>query len=425
MSGIVETAKQARAALKRAFPGQKFSVTSGSSIDIRWTDDGSSPTVEQVQDALLAAGCAKARTSWDNKRYLDSPGGGSFWFDRYNVAERAAEQQERERRHREYRAERQRVNQVIADARRAKCASIAPLPNQATPPITDPSIHTAFEALRQRAETEVAAHGTEGRRASWAPPLILGEDLALACLELDYLTNDDKLIGRLWATFATPKRSSRWLREHTSTLPLREAHCRGFERYAGATRPPRSALLFEAQRTESGEWRFGPQECFPSYRSERGSAYAWEQLIRDREQARLTYSQPEQTDALERRLAELDKQIAAIDADDHVKATAHRERQQLRQRALELARARILDFIGAPDAQMQLAARLWGHCCTCGKELTDPISLERGIGPDCLEHRTKTARSLAQDGHSPENIAVVIGMPVDFVTAVLREMQTV
>ena len=56
----------------------------------------------------------------------------------------------------------------------------------------------------------------------------------------------------------------------------------------------------------------------------------------------------------------------------------------LRQRVIELARVRVLEFAGAPGLQMQAASRLWGRCFNCGKELTDPISLERGIGPDCL-----------------------------------------
>jgi Family of unknown function (DUF6011) len=100
---------------------------------------------------------------------------------------------------------------------------------------------------------------------------------------------------------------------------------------------------------------------------------------------------------------------------------ALRERQQLRQRALELARVRALDFIDAPNTQMQLAGRLSGHCCVCWKKLTDPVSLERAIGPDCYAAKIKTAKHLARDGRSPELIAVVIGMPVAFVNEILSE----
>jgi uncharacterized protein DUF6011 len=93
----------------------------------------------------------------------------------------------------------------------------------------------------------------------------------------------------------------------------------------------------------------------------------------------------------------------------------------MRQRALELARARVLEFVGAPDAQMMTAARLWGHCCICGKALTDPVSLERGIGPDCFADRVDYIRRSASAGRSPEKIAAVAGMSLEFVSAILEE----
>jgi len=74
-------------------------------------------------------------------------------------------------------------------------------------------IFAAFETLRQRAEAEVTIAEDAERRPSWAPPLILGAELGEACYTLGYLTDDDKWIARLWAIFATPKRSGRWLRE--------------------------------------------------------------------------------------------------------------------------------------------------------------------------------------------------------------------
>jgi hypothetical protein len=71
MNPTAEIARAARAALKQAFPGSKISVTSTCGVWVRWIDDG--PTVEQVQDVLLAAGCAEARKSWNGERYLDPP----------------------------------------------------------------------------------------------------------------------------------------------------------------------------------------------------------------------------------------------------------------------------------------------------------------------------------------------------------------
>jgi hypothetical protein len=428
MTSIVDTAKAARAALKQAFPGNKISVTSSHDITVRWTDDG--PTIEQIQDALLAASCAVADTTWRGDRCLKFPDGlwGSYYLDRYNAAARAAEVQEWERLREESRAKEQRVNIAMAAARAAKAHEQAP-PHMPKPAAADPAVVERFEALRPRAERDIAVRSSEDqqRRPSWAPPLILGERLAEICLELEYLTLDDKWIGRLWANFATPKRTSRWLREHTSTLPLHGIACRGFELYAGGTRGTRMTLLFEAQRTETGDWQLGPREYPAAYRSPR--EHQWSRLIREREQLQYeretwhgSYSE-ERRRQIEISLAELQRQIDAIDAEDRAAATTYYDRKNLRQEALELTRSRVLDFIGAPDAQMQLAGRLWGHCCICGKELSDPVSLERGIGPECIKHKIEFIHQLAADGCKLEAITLMTGMPADFVTEVLKEAQ--
>jgi hypothetical protein len=381
-----EASKKIRAALRSAFPSTKFTVSLSSGHLVMWTDDG--PSVTEVEDALLAAGCAKAKTAWNDTRYIEVAGD-TLYFDRFNAAERAAYQQDLEHRKQEYAAQQQREVEAVKQAQQAKRAAAEPLRRQNSPPVQDPAVFEAFEKLRQRAETEAPIHADAERRPSWAPPLILGEELAEGCLELEYLTLDDKWIGRLWATFATPKRSGHWLREHVSSLPLQGISCRGFELYAGGTRGTRGGLLFEAQREESGAWRFGPHEWPAEYWSPRQRE--WEGLIRDRERARSICSHPSQAQDLELRLANLTRKIEAIDAEDAVKAKAHRDRQQLRQRVLELARARVLDFIGAPDAQMQAAGRLCGHCCNCWRELTDLVSLERGIGPECLKHKVNSS----------------------------------
>jgi hypothetical protein len=152
----------------------------------------------------------------------------SFWFDRYNAAERTAEQQAREQRQLEYEAERQRENEAVVAAQRVKANAIEPIKWSPSAPTTDPTAFEAFETLRQRAESDVSSDADRTRRPTWVPPLILGAELGELCYELGYLTDDDKWIGRLWAIFATPKRSGRYLREHVSNLPLAGISCRGF-----------------------------------------------------------------------------------------------------------------------------------------------------------------------------------------------------
>jgi len=59
------------------------------------------------------------------------------------------------------------------------------------------------------------------------------------------------------------------------------------------------------------------------------------------------------------------------------------QKQKLRIRATELAAQRVAEFAGDPDTQMKLAGKLTSSCCFCGRTIFDPISLERGIGPEC------------------------------------------
>jgi Family of unknown function (DUF6011) len=61
-------------------------------------------------------------------------------------------------------------------------------------------------------------------------------------------------------------------------------------------------------------------------------------------------------------------------------------------RIVELGKVRLLEFAGATDVQMQEAGRYCGHCCVCGKALSDPISIECGIGPEC-RHRFQVSTS--------------------------------
>ena len=67
-------------------------------------------------------------------------------------------------------------------------------------------------------------------------------------------------------------------------------------------------------------------------------------------------------------------------------------RLQKLEHAVELGQARVMDFAGAPDEQMRAGGRFCGRCCICGKALTDPHSIELGIGPECRHELHLTAR---------------------------------
>jgi len=151
MITTAEASRKIRAALRTAFPGTKFAVALSAGCSITWTDEG--PSVVQVEDALLAAGCGESKISWDDKRYIridTDRSNDTLYFDRFNAAERAAYQQHLERRREEERAFAQHTAEVIRDAYKAKRAAIAPLKDHTPPPIQDATVFEAFERLRQR-----------------------------------------------------------------------------------------------------------------------------------------------------------------------------------------------------------------------------------------------------------------------------------
>jgi hypothetical protein len=413
-----ETTRTLKAILRKQFPACKFSITRGGEY-ITWTDDG--PTQVAVEDAIIAAGLVEIHHGYDNKRWLRlrEYGGNSIYLDRYNAAERAAELQNAERRRTQWREQQQHAEAAVAAARQTKCDAVAAL--QHHPSERDDSqlqaAYGAFDLLRQRAEAAVAIEQEQQereRRPSWAPPLTLDGELLELCIALGYLAPDAAPIARLWASYADPKRSRTVLRDTISTLPLSGIACRGFQLFAGSERGNSGDLLFEAQRAEAGVWRFGPK----IYSTFFAPSSKWEQLTRDRATAEHRLAEFGDTH-LRDEIARLTRLVAEIDAQDLATANKRRLHSEQRTRVLQLAQQRVLEFVGAPDAQMQAAARLCGHCCICFKALTDPISLERGIGPDCYATCVNFIRINA--GASVELLARVTGMPPAFVAEVINE----
>jgi hypothetical protein len=112
---MVEAARRAKSALRKAFPGTKFSVQTSGSICVEWADDG--PAVEQVKDVVLTIGGVEVKHGWNNERWLNvSNGRGGFYFDRYSVPERTAWAEKLERQHLEHQQARKAIEAVLVQS---------------------------------------------------------------------------------------------------------------------------------------------------------------------------------------------------------------------------------------------------------------------------------------------------------------------
>jgi Large polyvalent protein associated domain 29 len=172
-----EAARQIRSALKVAFPGASFAVTSKDyrGVNIEWIDDG--PTEALLQATLVKAKCAEAKEHYGVIHHYANDG---KWIDfcRYNVAERVASELESKRRQEEYAEHQRRADQAVIEAR-GKRYETRPQPQFVAEAVPTPEqqkvFYDAIEALRLRAEADLAsrmAQETEAkRRPSWAPPL--------------------------------------------------------------------------------------------------------------------------------------------------------------------------------------------------------------------------------------------------------------
>jgi hypothetical protein len=246
-----------------------------------------------------------------------------------------------------------------------------------------------LEHLRRTAE-EFTAEASDSRRPSWAPALLVSEEFLQLAREFGGLSTDDKPVVRLWANFADPKRVGTALRQEVG-LTLPGIRCRGFALHAGTRR--HGVKLFFARRGENGNWETGPTGLYQYSNPEElhlrrecrnclHSIESYRQWIEDS-----AVPQPNLEAELERvraEYAELKSQLQALEAEREA-------RNQRRTRLLELARARVIEFGGGGDApmmeQMTAGARVTVSCCICGAQLTDPVSVEYGIGPICRSKR--------------------------------------
>jgi Family of unknown function (DUF6011) len=251
-----------------------------------------------------------------------------------------------------------------------------------------------FEKLRLQAESDTADRGTDKRRPSWGPALVLGDDFLMALTDLNHEIPDKK-VARLWAIFANPNKVGRYLRVNVSTLPMEGVRVRAFELRLGTDQS--GEQLLQAKRGGDGAWSVDatPRVWFPRYHE---LSRAEHELKRAQHRVKnltdmLTYAAAELRDSAreklpdaEATLAEYTKMVAELGAEN----AAFRARKLALE---ELIKQRVAEFAGNPLAQMIAGAHVTGNCAICGRGLTDPVSLERGIGPECYGHIAPALRA--------------------------------
>ena len=126
---VTESARKVRAALRAAFPKVKISVTSGGSmINFEWEDTG--PAVEELEEALKAAGFAELVERHGYGADYLTVDGHHLWFNCYNTAHREAAQRDMERRRQDWEAQKKRGQEAVDQARKAKRDRQAAVPFQ-------------------------------------------------------------------------------------------------------------------------------------------------------------------------------------------------------------------------------------------------------------------------------------------------------
>jgi hypothetical protein len=295
--------------------------------------------------------------------------------------------------------------------------------------------HQGFDALRIQAEVETA-NRSQNKRPTWAPAVVLEGELLELCRELEYLGPDDKPVARLWAIFADPKRKGAVVRTTFSKHPLPGIRCRGFEMRAGMQHNGDRMTI--AQMDACGSWSIGyrfrwshsdinrmrrladdfeneieriqqglkpsepPQlsdpEEFYRWSIKRGESEESAQHSREYAQKRnaeqfarwQAREQEKQDPVYIERMREREARLQSWLEKQQQKIAKEEAKPDWRFKALtrmtELAERRLFVFVGDAEGERQRGAQVTGACCCCGKALTDKVSLERGIGPECIKN---------------------------------------
>jgi Family of unknown function (DUF6011) len=261
------------------------------------------------------------------------------------------------------------------------------------------TLDNVFERLRALAEADTVNKGTENRRPSWGPALTVESELDALLDTLGYWQADDKKVLRLWALFADPKKVGTLLRTDVGKLPMPEARCRAFELRVGTDRA--GAYVLRVKRWSDGRWDIsrGQRTGFPA-NNERWNVHR--ELVNKRSE--LTWCErryAEQPDlfgsaAHENVLHECRRKIAALEERQAALQAAKEVHHKQCERLHELACQRVAEFAGDPFPQMVAGAHVTGNCAICGRLLTDPTSIERGIGPECYGHVAPALRAYVE-----------------------------
>jgi hypothetical protein len=246
-----------------------------------------------------------------------------------------------------------------------------------------------FETLRALAEADTVDAGTDKRRPSWGPAIVLGDEILAALADLN-CPLPVKPVARLWATFATPNKVGRYLRASVSTLPMEGVRVRAFELRLGTDRS--GQRLLQAKRANSGQWSVNTNTWtnFPRWQEHGKAGREYERAqARVKDLRRWPLHTIGDAQLREHVRQELPNAEAALVRCEKVYTELEAARADYRRRKDafgELIKKRVAEFAGDPFAQMIAGARVTGNCAICGRGLTDPISLERGIGPECFGH---------------------------------------
>jgi hypothetical protein len=294
--------------------------------------------------------------------------------------------------------------------------------------------HQGLDALRIQAEIETADRA-QTKWPTWAPAVVLDGELLELCYELEYLSRDDKPVARLWAVFADPKRKGTVIRTTYSQHVLSGIRCRGFELHAGTTHDGgrmTNALMDSAGAWSIGHVRWGhssissmrvwvnkyqnriheihraleprpaPKGATPEERCKwvikQGGSEEQAQRILEFERkcqaeslARWEKQEQQKRDpvfieSMRKREAKIVGWLEQLRKDVAKEEANPDWRFEVLTRMTVLATDRMLVFAGDAEGERQRGARVTGSCCICGKTLTDKLSLERGIGPECIQH---------------------------------------